>query len=135
MRIGTALKRRDALCNTLRSIYATAGDFGLASTDLHSRTQAAYAVAMAGKAPTWIREYADGYRKSLMDAAYRHELVFGGFDRLSGKFYSTHRDRVDYYEKNGIEPCAYADDGRITKRGHYWSKSVDAGNPAPFFIG
>lgn len=132
MRIGTALKRRDKLVSALRSIYAMADDFGLASTDLHTRCQEAYARAMQGKAPQWIREYADGYRKALMDSAYRHQLVFGGF--VGDKFYSTHRDRADYYEKNGIEPSAYADDGLVTRRGHYWRKSVDAGNPAPFFV-
>jgi hypothetical protein len=131
MRIETALKRRDRLVSALRDIYSMAHCFGLASVDLHSRCQDAYKT-YCDKAPGWVREYADGYRRALMDAAYRHELVFGGF--IEGKFYSTHRDRADYYEKNGIEPSAYADDGKVTQRGHYWTKSVDAGKPAPFFI-
>lgn len=132
MRTETALKRRDRLISALRDIYSMAGCYGLASVDLHSRCQKAYATAMEGRAPQWVREYADGYRKALMDAAYRHELVFGGF--VGDKFYSTHRDRPDYYEKNGIEPSAYADDGLVTRRGHYWIKSVDAGTPQPFFV-
>jgi hypothetical protein len=132
MKIETALKRRAALCVTLRDTYAMASDFGLASTDLYARCRTAYATAMANKAPQWIREYADGYRQALMDAAYRNDLVFGGF--VDGKFYSTHRDRADYYAKNGIEPSAYADDDVVTQRGHYWVKSVDAGKPQPFFV-
>jgi len=131
MRITTALKRRDNLVSALRDIYSMAGVYGLAHVDLHKRCQDAYA-RYCDKAPSWVREFADGYRKALNDAAYRHELVFGGF--VDGKFYSTHRDRPDYYEKNGIEPCAYADDGLVTRRGHYWRASVDAGNPAPFFV-
>jgi hypothetical protein len=57
---------------------------------------------------------------------------FGGF--VDGKFYSTHRNRPDYYESNGISPADYSDDGRVTARGHYWIASVDAGKPKPFFI-
>lgn len=131
MRITTALKRRDSLVSALRDIYSMAGVYGLASVDLHARCQEAYK-RHCDKAPGWVREFADGYRKALNDAAYRHELVFGGF--VGDKFYSTHRDRPDYYERNGIEPCAYADDGLVTRRGHYWKASVDAGKPAPFFV-
>lgn len=131
MRIETSLKRRDSLVSAIRDIFSMAECFGLAHVDMHKRLQDVYAIK-CDKAPSWVREYADGYRQALTDQAYRSQLVFGGF--VGDKFYSTHRDRPDYYEKNGIEPCAYADDGLVTRRGHYWIKSVDAGKPAAFFV-
>jgi hypothetical protein len=78
--------------------------------------------------PAWVGAYVDGFSAALMESLYRDALVYGGI--VDGQFYSVHRDRADYYEKHGIDPRDYADDGRVTARGHYWSSSL-----RPFFTG
>ena len=130
MRIETALKYRDRAITQLRDMHSSAQMFGTPSATMNERF--AEIQARCAKCPEWVMQYVRGYRAALIDQLYRDSLVFGGF--VGDKFYSVHRDRADYYEKNGIEPCAYADDGLVTRRGHYWIKSVDAGKPQPFFI-
>ncbi len=130
MRIETALKRRDRAISNLRDQFSSAAMFGTPSSVMNGRYADLCKVVLA-KTPHWVRSYVDGYRAALTEQAYRTELVFGGF--VEGKFYSVHRDRADYYERNGIEPRDYADDGLVVERGHYWRQSIDAGTPKPFF--
>lgn len=127
MRIGTALKRRDQLTQALRDCFSHAQHFGQLSRDMEEKRREIIARVAKG-APEWVRAYADGYWRCMIDSAYRNDLVHGGF--YNGKFYSTHSKRDDYYEKHGIEPGAYADDGAVTARGHYWKESLK-----PFFVG
>jgi hypothetical protein len=131
MNIETAIKRRDRAVMALRDLHGTASVFGMSSDDMNTRVAEIHATICA-KCPEWVHSYVRGYRQALTDALYRYELVFGGM--IEGRFYSTHRDRADYYEKHGIEPNAYADDGKVTARGHYWRRSLDDGAPKAFFI-
>ena len=126
MNISRALVIRDRLVASLRDLHSRAEHFGMLSSDMTMAKLALYG-EVPKRAPGWIREYADGYEKALTDAHYAHHLVFGGF--VDGVFYSTHRDRADYYERNGIEPSAYADNGKVTRRGHYWARSLK-----PFYV-
>ncbi len=130
MRIETALKRRDRAISNLRDQFSSAAMFGTPSSIMNEHYGEICSTTLA-KTPHWVRCYVDGYRAGLTEQAYRTELVFGGF--VDGRFYSTHRGRPDYYETNGINPCDYADDGRVQERGHYWRRSIDAGTPKPFF--
>jgi hypothetical protein len=131
MKIEKAIKRRDQAQRYLRDLYSRARMFGLDSKTMESNRHDVLHSACA-KAPQWVRQYLDGYWRALIERAYEQDLCFGGF--YAGKFYSTHSKRADYYEKNGIEPSAFADDGAVTARGHYWINSVDAGTPKPFYL-
>lgn len=130
MKIETALRKRDRLVSAIRGAYDSARGFGSTSTEMNGRLCAILYAPCYAKAPQWVRAFAEGYWRALHDEVYRYHLVFGGF--IDGKFYSTHRDRPDYYEKHGIGPCEYADDGKVTGRGHYWKAFVDKGDPRPY---
>jgi hypothetical protein len=133
MRIETALKRRDRAVTMQTSLIHSAELCGTPHADMHAERLKSLGY-LCDKCPGWVRAYLDGHWHALIDDAYRHKLCFGGFDRVSRRFYSTHSNRADYYEKNGLDPCDYADDGRITERGHYWNRSIDEGKPRPFFV-
>ena len=130
MDIKLALKKRDRAISQLRDLYSSAESFGFTSTQVNER----YGAINAGlvKCPSWTREYLSGYRRCLDDMLYQSKLVYGGY--YAGQFYSTHSSRSDYYGHT-IDPCDYADDGRVEQRGHYWIKHVDAGSPKHFFTG
>jgi hypothetical protein len=123
MDISLALRRRDRAVSNLRDLYSRAEHFGLLSSQINDE----YNVILAnlGKAPQWVRQYLDGYRAALTEQAYRQQLVYGAI--IDGHFFSTHRDREDYYEKSGIEPRAFADDNPT--KGHYWRNNLK-----PFFV-
>ena len=131
MRIETALKRRDRAITMQSSLIHSAELCNMDHAYINSERLKSLSY-LCDKCPGWVRAYLDGHWRALIDSTYRYKLCFGGM--VDGKFYSTHRDRADYYEKNGFDPCDYADDGRVTARGHYWIASVDAGTPKPFFV-
>jgi hypothetical protein len=123
MYITTALKRRDQACSKLQDLYSRAAHFGLPSS--HINEEYNHILSDVSGTPRWVRAYLDGYRAALTDAAYRNQLVYGAF--IGERFYSVHRERDDYYEKNGIEPRAFADPNPT--KGHYWRESLK-----PFFV-
>jgi hypothetical protein len=138
MRIKRALQIRDAGISALRSVYDHARHFGQTSEAMETARHEALGRIGIGKTPTpqWVRSYLEGYWRHIVDEAYRRDLVYGGM--VEGKFYSTHSDRADYYEKNGIAPSDYADDGRVQLRGHYWKPYAEMAHrpePKPFFVG
>lgn len=127
MKTELALRHRDALVSRLRSAFSAAEISGITSTALNDSVRGCYAAVPAG-APSWVKEYGRGYEKALYDGLYERHLMFGGF--YNGQWYSTHSKRDDYYGRNGIDASAFADDGAVTARGHYWINRP--GNP--FFI-
>ena len=127
MRIAVALRKRDWALSRMKDIYSRATHYGLTSAAINEEVAAVWESLNAVKAPSWIKSYLEGWRAAQTDNLYREHLVFGG--KVEGVFYSTHHDRTDYYEKNGIAPCDYADDGRVKDRGHYWKSNL-----RPFFI-
>lgn len=129
MRIETSLRRRDRAITQLHDLYSMAAMCGMTSAALNDGVGKIRETTLA-KCPTWARAYVDGYRAALDAGLYRDSLMFGGF--VDGRFYSTHRDRPDYYETNGIAPADYADNGKVSARGHYWKTTRD---PKPFFLG
>jgi len=129
MDISLALRKRDSAVSALRDLYSRAESFGMSSADINSRF--CDILTTLDRCPGWTREFVRGYQKCLTDNLYRYSLVHGGF--YAGTFYSTHSKRADYYERNGIGAVEYSDDGKVTARGHYWIKHVDAGKPKPFF--
>lgn len=127
MNLDRAIKVQHDLVTRLRDLASSARSFGLSSTEINAR-YIALLDKLPKKTPRHVREFARGYWQCLSDKFYESDLVFGGF--IGETFYSTHRNRDDYYEKNGIEPREYADNGKVTRRGHYW-----ATNLRPYFIG
>lgn len=126
MRIEHALRIRDVALLSLKDVFSVGQISGSLSSTIESNRREV--LERTKKAPQWVRAYLDGYWRAMVDHAYRYDLVYGGF--IGDKFYSTHNDRADYYERHGIEPREYADDGKVTRRGHYWKA-----NGRPFFIG
>ena len=130
MRIETSLKIRDAAKASLVTAYHVARECGLSADAL---TQSALAARVSEKvkgAPQWVAAFLEGYDSALRDGLYTSgALAFGGM--VDGKFYSTDRTRADYYDRNGISPGDFADNGRVTARGFYW---VTGATPRPFFL-
>lgn len=139
MRIETALKHRKALATRVKDIYSMAIICGMTSDEMNQAIMKAY-TELPAKTPQWVRTYVDGLRECLQDSLYADCLVFGGY--IGDRFYSTYRWRDDYYEKHGIEPSEFTDNGKVTKRGHYWRESIRWHNGVynrdtvkPYFIG
>lgn len=131
MDIGRALKIRDRALSRATDIYGRAECFGSTSATINKEWCEMLEWLNGLKVPRWIQAYLDGWRKAKTEQLYAQQLVFGGM--VDGVFYSTHRDRADYYEKNGIEPREYADDGKVKERGHYW-RPQEHRPLRPFFL-
>lgn len=125
MNIERALRVRRDMITRVIDAYSSARSFCLRHSELDRRVRDA--MKCPPKTPLYIREYVSGYRQALSDQLYRDALVHGGM--FEGVFYSTHSNRDDYYEKHGMTARDYADDGRVTERGHYWIANVSR----PFF--
>ena len=122
MRIDTALNKQAVAVRSTRSLYSSAYHSGMTHTDILAGKRGI--AKQLGNCPEWVRQYVRGYDTALFDRLYEASpmggsaLVHGGW--IDGRFYSVHRDRPDYYEKNGFDPAEFSDDGRVTERGHYW---------------
>lgn len=121
MRIDLALKHRDGLKRRIADIYSIAIISGMTSNEINAAVISA-TNDLPRNVPHWVKTYCDGFRAALQDSLYADCLVFGGY--VNGVFYSTHRNRPDYYGKHGIDPAAYADNGLVQKRGHYWRETI-----------
>lgn len=138
MKIERALAVRAALKVRIADLYAAAKFGGYSADEIAENTRSIRADAPKGT-PGWVFAYLDGYCEAQRDDLYRNHLIFGGF--VDGVFYSTHSNRPDYYASNGIDPVDYADDGKVTGRGHYWDRVTpyrggfhDKGSFKPFFV-
>lgn len=121
MKIERALSLRNLAASSIRSVYALALTYGPLSSAMDSDVRRVMDSTHAAKAPQWVRSYLDGYTQALRDNLYSSgELVFGGV--YQGRFYSTHNHRANYYGKHGIAASAFADDGNVKARGHYWAR-------------
>ncbi len=139
MNIERALTIRNSLKTRIADCYSIAVICGMDSSELNAACINARNEQPKGT-PQWVFSYCDGYQAALQDSLYSNCLVYGGF--IDGVFYSTHRNRHDYYEKHGIDAVDYADNGRVTQRGHYWRESINWRNGIynrdtvkPYFIG
>jgi len=121
MNIDRALRVRDSLKTRVNDLYSCARLSGMTGDAINSAMQTLRADCPK-RTPQWVFSYIDGYRDALQSDLYANWLVFGGY--IDGVFYSNQRKRDDYYEKHGIEPVDYADNGRVLNRGHYWSDRV-----------
>lgn len=122
MRIERALALRNSLKTRIADIYGMAVIAGMTSSEINAASIAARN-DLPKATPSWVRAYGEGYEAALRDRLYDSCLVFGGY--VEGRFYSVYRWRADYYEKHGIAPCAFADDGLVKGRGHYWRESIE----------
>ncbi len=129
MRLETSLKRVAEAIRKTREIYSCAKLCGITAREIDNEVREMRQTTLAN-CPNWAWSEATGYERAIRDSLYESSLVFGGF--VDGVFYSTHRDRADYYEKNGIQPSEYADNGKVKNRGYYWKTTE---TPKPYFIG
>ena len=131
MNLTRAIRLQNHAITVLSDIYSAASICGSPSSDMEERRREALERLGINKAPRWVQSYLDGWWRCRIDQAYRHDLMYGAF--VDGVFYSTHRDRPDYYEKHGIEPSAYATHTTDANKtvGHYWQTTRE---PRPFFL-
>jgi len=134
MRLDTTLNKKTRAVTRSIDAISAARSFGSLSKDLHDTLRVC--VADMGSAPQWAREYVRGYQDCLTKALYQTDLVYGGY--IDGAFFSVHRSRADYYEKNGYGPKEWND--KSSRKGHYWTEHLTATGYKlrglkPFFIG
>lgn len=120
------LGKRDIACARIRDNWSRA--FHSSSTHAELLQMNSEVRASIVNCPNWVKTYVEGYAKAIDDLKSRELTIYGGM--YDGRFYSTNSKRADYYGHNGIDPSDFADDGRVTARGFYWSHSLK-----PFFIG
>lgn len=128
-RIEQSIIARNIACAELRSIYQRATCTGPTADEISNQVGEIWRRLRAGKFPGWVRSHLDGYEQALRDDLYARNLTFGGF--YKGRFYSVDRRRPDYYDAHGIDVAEYADDGKVTERGHYWTGFAPV---RPYFI-
>ena len=121
MRIERALAVRDSLVTRVRDCYSIARIATMPSAECDAALRDVF-TKVPPRTPAWVIQYARGYARALQNDLYENHLVHGGI--VDGVFYSTHSSRPDYYGKHGIEPRDYADDGKVTMRGHYWASNT-----------
>ena len=127
MKLDTAIAKKNRAILVLQNAYSAARLYHFTNEELIKRVEEIRSTYLA-KCPSWAHAEFEGYRRALNDFLYANHLVFGGY--LDGIFYSTHRNRPDYYGYNGIEPSEYADNALVQNRGHYWADDTTK----PFFI-
>ena len=122
--------RRDYCVSQIRDIYSHAHHFGLSRSRILDDIRTRVWETKAYKSlPRYMQEYVKGAAHVMFNSLYHvglngepPALVFGAW--IDGKFYSTHRNRGDYYERNGIEPSAFAKLSE-NKVAHYWAHKTD----------
>lgn len=117
-----SLRVRNEAAGKLYNLFSSAEHFGFSHTEMLTRRNAMFHAVGVDRAPRWVGSYLQGLWDYWQQSAYRHHLIYGG--KIDGQFYSTHRERDDYYEKHGIEARDYADNGRVKDRGHYWKNNL-----------
>ena len=124
MKIDRALNLQTQTVQRIKDIYSTAEICGLSSSQINERVNSqVYAFLSEKKAPQWVIHFVKGYEKCIIDNLYRYKLVFGIW--YKGVFYSTHRNREDYYEKYGISPSEFhLNISNENRPGHYWSENL-----------
>lgn len=130
MKLARAVALQSETENALRECYSTAKHFGFTSREMELRKGEVLLRYGIAKGPRWLKSHLSGYWKAILDTNRHADLVYGMF--IEGRFYSTHRNRPDYYGNHGIEPRAFADSDHSTA-GHYWTDLVQ-GERKPFFV-
>jgi hypothetical protein len=126
MKVARAIDVEGRAVTRLCDAYSQARSFSATSDQLNELVKKVFD-ALPPKTPRYVHAFLRGYSRALTAELYHSELIFGGL--VDDKFYSTHSNRDDYYQKHGIEPSAYADNGIVSNRGHYWARTLK-----PFFI-
>ena len=127
MKLDTAIKRQHEVAHAIRDVYAMAKIVGLTSTEINERINKIKAERLNG-APRWVWAHVAGVEDQIRIDLYSRFLMFGAY--VNGVFYSTHRDRPDYYEKHGISPRVFSEQKETS--GHYWI--LPSGKIKPFFV-
>ena len=124
MKIDRAINIKDQMIQRIKDIYSTAEICGLSSSQINERVNSnVYSYLAEKKAPQWVIYFVKGYERCIIDNLYRYKLVFGIWHK--GVFYSSHRDREDYYEKMGISPSEFnLSISNENRPGHYWSENL-----------
>ena len=124
MKIDRAINLQMQMLQRIKDIYSTAEIMGLSSDQISERINAqVYAHLAEKKAPQWLISFIRGYQTCVIDNLYSNKLVFGIW--YDGVFYSTHRDREDYYEKCGISANEFnIAISNVNNPGHYWKENL-----------
>lgn len=121
MKVTKQIEVQNLLVNGQRSIISEAKRFSLTHAEMIERLVERRKRGQYEKLSYIRRYYLQGAFAELTNMLYRENLVFGCW--INGNFYSSHNDRDDYYEKQGLSPAIYAKVSEH-KVGHYWSHSL-----------
>lgn len=127
MRVETIITRRNVLTTGLRDLMSRSLMFSFTHEQELEARQKLFESYNYAKLPYYAKSYLSGIYDQLSQERYHTNLVFGCY--IEGKFYSAHRDRADYYEKQGKSARIYADESNNGTRGHYWAHTLK-----PFFL-
>ena len=122
MKIETALNHKNRVLSAIESMVYAAKLSSVTSEQFNQDSQDIFATI--SHCPRWVRDYCQGFLDCERKRIQRG-LISGGF--IEGIFYSTHRDREDYYAKHGIEPREWAEKyqgGQVEDSGLYWAHNT-----------
>ena len=114
-------KRKNLRSEVTTAVYSVFSTTRICKRDSDSHNAAMYEALARFKMPRYMKEYAQGMIRVLTDSLYRDSLVHGAW--IKGAFYSTHRNRHDYYERNGIDPAQFAEASQNIN-GHFFADDV-----------
>ena len=128
MKIETSLNKQRAAIMRIKDIFSTAEICGLSHSEMNDRIFKIQSDLI--KCPQYVKSYVSGFRDCLFDQLYKQNKVIFGMMK-DGKFYSTHRNREDYYEKHGFSASEFNYQMNENRNlvGHYWADNIK-----PFFI-
>jgi hypothetical protein len=131
MKIEVALRKRDRAISRVQDAFGSAECFAETSRQLTERILTIKDQELRG-CPAWVGAYVDGYVAAKHEYLDRHKLVHGVWDGIT--FYSTHRNRPDYYENHiTIREYAQLSDRyeNTANKGIYWGHKPER----PWFTG
>jgi hypothetical protein len=120
MRVERAWAIREECYSDLVSLFSNARAFRPPFAEMLDQRDAVY--AKAEKCPHWVRAYLCGAWQVMYQGLWHDELVYGAW--IDGRFYSTHRDRPDYYEKLGKTASEFCTPEISKRANHYWAADV-----------
>lgn len=115
--IARMLRWRDECRDAFNGLYSHSAAFGATREAMETRKRE---ILARHPLTRWASGYLEGYWAHIIDQAYRHDLVYGGW--VEGRFLSTHSNRNDYYGKCGISARDWHD--LSIGRGHYWANTL-----------
>jgi hypothetical protein len=124
MKLERAIELQSQTVTRLRDVISSARIFKSTQETLLQERERVFGY-LPKTTPSHVHVFCRGYMQALMDSFWNKDLVYGG--HINNVFVSNVRERDDYYEKHGIEPCQF---GEAKELGFYWASDTTR----PYFI-